>query len=139
MNDQHDDRDVAELEWRARDAFKDSVDDLDSATLSRLNRSRQRALALAASRRDRTGWRWKVWAPAGALAAGVLAAVLFMQSPTRTGLPAQVAATGTGIDVQQDPLELLTAGEDLDLAAEADLEFYAWVELETAGDDDGVG
>ncbi len=38
---------------------------------------------------------------------------------------------------QQDPLELLAAGEDLDLATEADLEFYAWVELETA--DDGVG
>ena len=49
----------------------------------------------------------------------------------------QVAATPTNADVQQDPLELLTAGEDLDLATEADLEFYAWVELETA--DDGVG
>jgi hypothetical protein len=138
MNDQHDDRNAAELERRARDAFNDSVDGLDSATLSRLNRSRQRALAAAAGR-DRTGLRWKLWAPAGALAAGVLAAVLFTQSPTRTGLPAPVAATATGTDVQQDPLELLTAGEDLDLAAEADLEFYAWVELETAGDDDGVG
>ena len=138
MNDQHDDHDAAELERRAREAFKDSVDGLDSATLSRLNRSRQLALAAAAGR-DRTGWRWKVWAPAGALAAGVLAAALLLQSPTRTGLPAPVAATASSTDVQQDPLELLTAGEDLDLAAEADLEFYAWVELETAGDDDGVG
>jgi hypothetical protein len=138
MNDQHDDHDAAELERRAQEAFKDSVDGLDSDTLSRLNRSRQLALAAAAGR-DRTGWRWKVWAPAGALAAGALAAALLLQSPTRTGLPAPVAATATSTDVQQDPLELLTAGEDLDLAAEADLEFYAWVELETAGDDDGVG
>ena len=109
---------------------------LDAATLSRLNRSRQRALAAAAGR-NRTGWRWSVWAPAGALAAGVLAAALLLRSPSETAAPVQVAATPTRADVQQDPLELLAAGEDLDLATEADLEFYAWVELETA--DDGVG
>jgi hypothetical protein len=39
--------------------------------------------------------------------------------------------------MQQDSLELLAAGEDLDLATEADLDFYVWVELATA--DDGVG
>jgi hypothetical protein len=75
----------------------------------------------------------------GALAAGLLAAALLLQSPSQTGLPAQVAATTTSTNVQQESLELLTAGEDLDLATEADLEFYAWVELETAGNDDGVG
>jgi hypothetical protein len=117
--------------------FKASVDEIDAATLSRLNRSRQQALAVAAGR-NRTAWRWSVWAPVGALAAGVLAAVLLLNSPSETGTPAQVAATATSGDVQQDPLELLAAGEDLDLATEADLEFYAWVELETAGDD-GVG
>ena len=67
----------------------------------------------------------------------VLAAALLLHSPSETGAPVQVAATATSADVQQDPLELLAAGEDLDLATEADLEFYAWVELETA--DDGVG
>ena len=138
MSVQPDDRDAAELERQARDVFKASVDALDSATLSRLNRSRQQALVAAAGR-HRSGWRWSLWAPVGALAAGVLAAVLLLQSPSPTGLPAQVAATATSTNVQQDPLELLTAGEDLDLATEADLEFYAWVELETAGDDDGVG
>ena len=53
------------------------------------------------------------------------------------GAPVQVATSPTSADVEQDPLELLTAGDDLDLATEADLEFYAWVELETT--DDGVG
>jgi len=136
MREHPDDRDDAELERHARNAFKASVDDLDAATLSRLNRSRQQALDAAAGRK-RTGWRWTAWAPAGALAASVLAAVLLLRSPSETGAPVQVAATPTNAEVRQDLLELLTAGEDLDLATEADLEFYAWVELETA--DDGVG
>jgi len=136
MSDQPRDRDDAELERQARNVFQASVDELDAATLSRLNRSRQQALALAEGR-NRTGWRWTVWAPVGALAAGVLAAALLLHSPSETGAPVQVAATATSADVQQEPLELLTAGEDLDLATEADLEFYAWVELATA--DDGVG
>jgi hypothetical protein len=38
-----------------------------------------------------------------------------------------------------DAVELLGAGEDLDLAAEADLEFYAWVELSSAAANDGNG
>jgi hypothetical protein len=131
-----DDRDDAELERQARNVFKTSVDELDAATVSRLHQSRQQALALAEGR-NRTGWRWTVWAPVGALAAGVLAAALLLHSPPETGAPVQVAAIATSVEVQQEPLELLTAGEDLDLATEADLEFYAWVELETA--DDGVG
>jgi hypothetical protein len=67
----------------------------------------------------------------------VLAAVLLLRSPSETGAPVPVAAIPTNVDAPQDPLELLTAGEDLDLATEADLEFYVWVELATA--DDGVG
>jgi hypothetical protein len=136
MSDQPEDRDDADLERHAREVFQAGVDELDAATLSRLNRSRQQALA-AVEGRHRTGWRWTVWAPAGALAAGVLAAALLLRSPSETGAPVRVAATPTSADVQQDPIELLTAGEDLDLATEADLEFYAWVDLETA--DDGVG
>ncbi len=137
MNEQPDDRDDAELERQAREVFKAGVDDLDSATLSRLNRSRQQALVVAAGR-HRTGWRWSLWVPSGALAAGVLAVAVLLRSPLPMEAPVPVAATPTSSDVQQDPLELLMAGEDLDLATEADLEFYAWVELETA-DDDGVG
>ncbi|MEY2920633.1 MAG: hypothetical protein RL261_1938 [Pseudomonadota bacterium] len=136
MSDEPDDRDDAELERRARTAFQASVDELDAATLSRLNRARQQALA-AVDGRNRAGWRWTAWAPVGALAAGLLAAVLLLRSPSETGAPVQVAATPASADVPQDPLELLTAGEDLDLATEADLDFYAWVELESVAD--GVG
>ena len=136
MSEHADDRDDAELERHARNVFKVSVDDLDAATLSRLNQARQQALDAAAGRK-RAGWRWTTWAPAGALAASVLAAVLLLRSPSETGAPARVAVTPTNADVRQDALELLAAGEDFDLATEADLEFYAWVELEAT--DDGVG
>lgn len=136
MSEHPDDRDTVELERHARHVFNASVDDLDAATLSRLNRSRQQALDAAAGR-NRTGWRWTAWAPAGVLAASVLVAVLLLRSPSENGAPAQVAATPAYADIPQDPLELLTAGEDLDLATEADLEFYAWVELATAGDEVG--
>jgi hypothetical protein len=138
MNEQPEDRDEAELERQARTVFNASVDALDAATLSRLNRSRQRAMALAEGRK-RAGWRWEVWAPAGAVAAGALAAVLLLNAPPEMSAPAHVATTAASGEAQQDAFELLTAGEDLDLATEADLEFYAWVELETSGDDDGVG
>jgi hypothetical protein len=136
MSEHPDDRDDAELERQVRNVFKASVDGLDAATLSRLNRARQQALEAAADHK-RSGWGWTAWAPIGALAASVLAAVLLLRTPSETGAPAQAAATPTNALAPQDPLELLTAGEDLDLATEADLEFYAWVELETA--DDGVG
>ena len=136
MKEQPDYRDDAELERHARNLFQASVDDLDAATLSRLHRSRQQALDAAAGRK-RSGWRWTAWAPVGALAASVLAAVLLLRSPSETDAPAQIAVTPTTADLRQDPLELLAAGEDIELATEADLEFYVWVELETA--DDGVG
>lgn len=129
----------AEFERRARDAFAASVEDLDAATLSRLNQSRQGALAVV-RRRHSSGPRWWLWAPAGAIAAGALVAALLLRSPADTGdVPVPVAATAPAADAQQDPLEVLAAGEDLELAAEADLDFYEWVELETAAADDGVG
>jgi hypothetical protein len=135
MSEEPQDRHAAEFERRAREAFRTSVDDLDAATLSRLNQSRQKALAaVQGSSHGRN--RWLTWAPAGALAAGVLAAVLLWRAPPDANAPPTVASSSPA-DTQQDPIELLAAGEDLDLATEADLDFYVWVELATA--DDGVG
>lgn len=137
MNDQrHRPDEDAEFERRAREAFDASVDGLDAATRSRLNRARQQALAAATGRSSVRGSRWwTTWAPAGAVAAAVLAAVLLWRSPAPDDSAA--VASAPAADTQQDALELLAAGEDLELAAEADLDFYAWVELATA--DDGVG
>jgi hypothetical protein len=135
MTSQPDPRDARALERQARDAFDDSVAHLDAATLSRLNQSRQRALA-AARGRSPLAQRWWTWAPAGALAAAALVAVLLVRAPSgpetvATGVTATPSATA---DAELDPLTVLAAGDDLELAVEADLDFYAWVELETAGD-----
>jgi len=133
MSESERDRQQAEFERRAQEAFRRSVDDLDAATLSRLNRSRQKALE-AARGSNRQGNRWLVWAPAGALAAAVLAAALLLRTTPDT--PATVAVSAPA-DTQPEAFDLLAAGEDFELATEADLDFYAWVELATA--DDGVG
>lgn len=137
MTSERDQHDASAIERQARAAFDDSVAHLDAATLSRLNQSRQRALAAARGRSTVTQ-RWWTWAPAGALAAAALVAVLLARAPSApetvaTRAPDAVNVTG---DATLDPLTVLATGDDLELATAADLDFYAWVELETA--DDGV-
>jgi hypothetical protein len=83
------------------------------------------------------------WAPLGALAAGVLVAAVVWRLPGESPAPvtarAVVAPTVPAADLLPEPLELLTSSEDLELAAAADLDFYAWVALTTADAADGVG
>ena len=126
--------DDAAIEREARDAFDASVDNLDVGTRSRLNRSRQRALAAMTGHR-RARQRRLTWASGGAVAATAIVAVLLLRGPADnpTTLP---VASNVSTESQPDPLDVLAAGDDLDLAAEAELDFYAWVELETG--DDGV-
>jgi hypothetical protein len=120
--------DDAELTKRASQLFDESVRELDAGTLSRLNRSRQRALAGA----KRGGLEWPVAAPVAAVAAAAAVAVI-------------VWSLGSGIDdlppETAADFEMLLAGEDLEMLE--DLDFYRWLALdETAqenGADDHVG
>jgi hypothetical protein len=128
------------FERRARAAFDASVDSLDAGARSRLNQARQQALAAAATRQPRahrsTGRSWYgTWAPAGALAAAVLAAALLLRTPAEgPSAPIQSVASPT----QGESLEMLAADEDFAIAtSEEDLEFYAWVELATAATGSG--
>jgi hypothetical protein len=61
----------------------------------------------------------------GALAAGLLAAALLLRAPTVEGPPLPQASSAAAESIET--LDLLIAGEDLDLATEADLYFYEWV------------
>jgi anti-sigma-K factor RskA len=138
MNNATDDRDDAALERRARELFESSVEGLDGATRSRLNRSRQHALEAAATHgREARSPRWRslAWVPVGALAASALVAVLIARTPKGPAPTAPLAAEAES-NMQQAPIVMLAEAEDLELAAEADLDFYAWIEIETA--DDGV-
>ena len=125
------------FERRAREVFDASVDTLDARTRSRLNQARQQATAeLARSRRSP----WLAWAPAGALAAAALVAVMLWRTPGTPESPVQQAQVkpaplqeGAG-----DAAEMFAAGDDLDLVSE-DLDFYDFVAYATDESDNGVG
>ena len=113
---------------RAKRLFDASVDRIDAATLSRLNRGRQRALAELGAGGQAHG-HWMRWVPATGVAAAALVTVIMMNA----GPP----------DVVQEPVSasdfemLLDAGDELDMLE--DLEFYSWLDLSgpAAGDDVG--
>ena len=116
--------DDANLVEHIRRRLDEDVDSLDDATLSRLEQARR--LALTAATQGRRPW-WQVlglasrpignWlAPAGALASVVATAV---------ALTLMVAEPGDGVSHEVADLELLTAGEELELYE--NLEFYQWL------------
>lgn len=109
------------FEKKAKAEFDESVDALDAATLSTLNRSRHEALAEL--RRPRH--QWSGWMPATGVAAAVLVAVVLLQSPTAVrDLNGTTAATDMEILLGEDSIEMLE-----------DLEFYSWIDMaETDGD-----
>ena len=117
---QHDDK----LARQAKELFDDSVERLDAATLSRLNRSRHEALA-ELERTTPVG-QWARWRPAtGVAAAAVIAVVVWQGVATEGPLPATNSVTDFEILLGEDSLEMLE-----------DLEFYSWIDpadLETNG------
>ena len=116
-------------EPRWLEAVRDQLDTdaagYDAATLSRLNRARQAALDAGLRRQRRPWWHWSLVAVATS-AAVVLAMALTLRTPD-TGAPpvAPVALEQSEVD----DLELLAAGEDLELIE--NLEFYAWLEQQS--------
>ena len=109
----------ARLAARARAALEDSAQALDAATLSRLNRARQRALDAARAPR-RAGWRWTALATA---ACALVAALALWR------LPAPALAPPAQLPPAAD---LALIGDGSDLALVEDLEFYAWLDAQSA-------
>jgi hypothetical protein len=108
--------DTSAFELRARELLRDSVDNLDAATRSRLTQSRHAALA---ARGTRPSWLdLRVLAPGGAVAAAALVAVLLW------GLPSHHALKESGSAL--DDLELLADSDGYELSQEPDLEFIEW-------------
>jgi hypothetical protein len=135
----HDERNGSgeRLAHEAGRLLRRSAEELDAATLSRLNRARQNALAEFDRRHaPRAAWR-EGWRPALSVAAvSALAVALWVgrepaNAPSPAGAlppPAIASATSQAVD-----LELILADENLELIEE--LEFYDW--LEAVGGVDG--
>ena len=108
----------------ARAWLDDSAQALDAATLSRLNRVRQAALAQR-RRRRRLAW----WLPAAGLAfscALLLAVALWPQrSPERTGAVPSAAPVAVAADDDADAI-----GSDDSIEFYQNLEFYAWLDTQ---------
>jgi hypothetical protein len=115
------------LERRSRALLEDSAANLDGRLSSRLTRARHAALAVRRQARARRAW--LSWAPAGALAAGLLGVLAYLRHGHGL-LPGATAPTGGGTD----DLDLLADADALQLAEDAgDYDFYEWAAA-AAGD-----
>lgn len=118
-----------DLERRTREVFEASVEQLDAGTRARLRAARQAAVIELGSRRRPA---LKGWLPIAVAASAALVAVLLWRAPAESPVP--VASSGATEAI--DALEVVAAGEDLDLVAE-DLEFYVWLEQAELDGHDG--
>jgi len=101
---------------KARELFDDSVERLDAATLSRLNRGRH--VALEELHRSRPTAVWLRWLPATGVAAAAVVTVMVMRGPNGIDIPVEQEAAAD--------FEILLEGESLEMLEE--LEFYSWLE-----------
>lgn len=113
-----------DFEKQAKEAFDDSVDALDAATLSRLNRGRQAALAQS-GRPGFAGLSGSRWMPAIGLAAAVLLVVVTLRGPADVDVIAAPASD----------LEILLSEESIEMLE--DLEFYSWLATQDLSGDVG--
>ena len=111
---------------QAKALFDESVDNLDGATLSKLNRARQRALEELDEGRQ-AGMRTWLLPAGGAAAVAALAFLVVGTNETDMRVPDGVTAAGSDFEmlIDENSLEMLE-----------ELEFYAWLELDEV---DGAG
>ena len=134
MNEKEPDERLARAAQRL---LRRSADELDAATLARLKRARQNALAGL----DGGGWgrlRFGAWRPAvgvAALCATALIAVgLWFGQAGGPHLPGESLPVSAQADSPGDLEVMLADQENLDMIE--DLEFYNWVEPDPAVPDD---
>lgn len=108
---------------KAKAVFDRSVEGLDGQTQSRLNQSRQAALAELAPGGGIS--RWSQWVPAtGVAAAAVFAVVLWNAGSTvDPGIPMEAIAPAAVND-----FEILLDEDSFDMLQ--DLEFYSWIDID---------
>ena len=111
------------FEKEVKAAFDRSVEELDAATLSRLNRGRQEALA----KLERPQHQWSRWMPATGMAAAVLVAIVMLQSPN--GIDDGFETSNVA------DIEILLGEDSIEMLEE--LEFYSWIDVAEMENDVG--
>ena len=112
----------------ARALLDESAQAIDAATLSRLNRARQAALAQRRPRR-RAAW----WLPAAGLAcSGALLLAIVAWAPLRSKHPVD-AAPGTGTTALSAENDAVPGDDTFEFYQ--DLEFYAWLDAQEQDSD----
>jgi len=117
-----------ENERQAREHFDASVEGIDAATRSRLNRARQAAVAEV--ERSRHG-PWRTWLPAAAAASVALLAVVLWRMPGQQPGASLVEGAPTA-----EVVEMLAIGDDV---VSEDPEFYTWLADRGLPADNGSG
>ena len=114
MNDKSNDKCLADA---AKQRFDESVESLNAATLSRLNKGRHEALAELQNAGSAP--QWARWAPATGVAAAALVALIVMRGPPVALPPPEAPVTASDFEILLDDqaLEMLE-----------DLEFYSWID-----------
>ena len=99
---------------QAKASFDETVEQLDGATLSKLNRARHAALA----EMQQPTRQWSRWMPATGVAAAALVAVMILQNPAGIDEPLPAAVADMEILLGEDSIDMLE-----------DLEFYSWLDV----------
>ena len=126
----NDDNDLPNWTTQAKRALDESAQSLDAATLSRLNRARQRALELSRPRRLRS---WFVPAGLASACAVLLAVAVVWHRPTApsNALDPFVAVPGAGQAAggfSANDLDLVSSDDGIEFYQ--DLDFYAWLDAQ---------
>jgi hypothetical protein len=105
---------------QAKQVLDESAQSLDAATLSRLNRARQRALEQARPRALRP---W--FLPAGLASACAVLIAVAVAWHTPTNMPAPTVSGATAGTFASD-LDMMTSDDGIEFYE--DLDFYAWLD-----------
>lgn len=127
--------DTADTEFalRAKTLLGASADELSGQVRSRLTRARYAALEAA---RPAPLLQWRNWAPAGALASGVLIALLFVghQGSAPVGIVAANPLEDVELLADADAYELgQEQAQEQDQGQPGDYEFYEWAAGQAEG------
>jgi hypothetical protein len=124
----NDNNDLPNWTAQAKQALDESAQNLDAATLSRLNRARQSALELARPRRMRS---WFVPAGLASACAVLLAVAVVWHGPTPKAPDPFVpsgSAVAPGGGFSAGDLDLVSSDDGIEFYQ--DLDFYAWLDAQ---------